>query len=234
VRALGCIKPPDRDHIAKYPATAAPGGLPVDRPVVVGFNWYPAFDEPYEDNGIWRVRGPSAEEAPRGGHCFCFKPPQMVDPEAWWIFYDQGEEGACVGFGNARALSLDEHRTYNAFRLYDAARREEGTYPEGEGSTVREGMAALLHRGAAPEIGEHAHRGEHEPDERPQQKINAYRWITDTTQLARVLGLPEGASTATFLNSWGKSDYPHETQMDLETFDRLLGEEGEAGVFTVG
>jgi hypothetical protein len=152
---LGCIIPKDKPHLLASPLSATPGGAPTDVPVVVGFNWWDSFDAPKLIDGSYHLPDVSKGEdlgTIRGGHCFCFEPMGAVklDRTAAQVFYNQGKESACVGFGNSRAVTIhkglaagtDEPDLFDAFWLYDAARQLEGTYPW-EGSTVKAGAEVL-------------------------------------------------------------------------------------------
>ena len=91
----------DWKHVDKYPLTARDRARPSRRPVVIGVNWYVEFDEPEQGRAgplLDRPRRRSSRKV-RGGHCVCLKPTRHGDPDAWWDFYNQGAEGACVGFG---------------------------------------------------------------------------------------------------------------------------------------
>src|SRR5919198_3144075 len=74
--------------------------VPTKVPVVIGVNWYVEFDNPEVDNGngdYFVARDGKLTDI-RGGHCVCLEPGGEPDPDEWWDFYDQGREGACVGF----------------------------------------------------------------------------------------------------------------------------------------
>src|SRR5271156_841638 len=112
---LGRITPPDWDHVLKYPLSAI--DLTTFTPVVLGIQWYTGFDTPVQGtDGKWRIK---LSGTVRGGHCICVEPIGLPDKTAWHTFYNQGQEGACEGFGHSRAMSLLTGRTFNAFWLYD-------------------------------------------------------------------------------------------------------------------
>ena len=95
---LGRRPPTDWTHVDKYPLMASM--VPAKpTPVVIGVNWYVEFDNPVKDDQghSWIARDGKLSKV-RGGHCVCLKPKGHSDPDAWWNFYDQGTEGACVGF----------------------------------------------------------------------------------------------------------------------------------------
>lgn len=233
-RALGRLKPPDWQHVEKYPLTAlAADQRPAHVPVSIGVNWYTAFDSPIEQpDGSYRLPDVAKGEqlgTVRGGHCVCLRPPALSDPDGCWQRYNQGQEGACEGFGHARVFSLLYGGLFDAFWLYDDARRAEGTFPSGEGSTNRAVLQALVKWGV---------HTSHDPSQRDPWRTNApgrfpivktYRWATTATDVLAVLGATAG--DAILLNSWG-TEYPRQVLLPGATLDRLLREEGEADVIT--
>jgi hypothetical protein len=233
-RSLGRTIPPDFDHVAKYPLSAlAPQARPTHVPVAVGVNWYTSFDSPVQGaDGRWRIPASNLGTV-RGGHCFCLEPaPQPGQPggeqeaRPWWTYYNQGEEGACEGFGHARVLTLLYRKTFDAFWLYDDARRAEGAYPNGEGSTNRACCQALVKWGAHYEIGAHCKRTPWRLNV-PGVRIAAYRWATTAQEVLDALGIV--GEEIPFLNSWG-TEYPERVLMPAVTLERLLKENGEADV----
>ena len=95
---LGRRPPSDWKHVDKYPLTAATAPEK-PTPVVIGVNWYVEFDKPQGRPGSVLDRARREAGKILGGHCVCLKPRGHTDPVAWWDFYNQGTEGACVGFG---------------------------------------------------------------------------------------------------------------------------------------
>ena len=84
-------------------------------PVVLGVNWYVEFDQPQrDDRQRWWIARDGNLTRIRGEHCVCLLPYGARDPISWWNFYDQGHEGACVGFGCSRMMSLFNRRRYDA------------------------------------------------------------------------------------------------------------------------
>ena len=93
---LGRRPPSDWTHVDKYPLMASM--VPAKpTPVVIGVNWYVEFDAPQKDDQghFWIARDGKLSKV-RGGHCVCLKPKGTNDPDAWWDFYNQGEEGRRV------------------------------------------------------------------------------------------------------------------------------------------
>jgi hypothetical protein len=245
--ALGCIIPKAKPHVDASPLSATPGGAPVDVPVVVGFSWFDSFDAPKLIDGTYHLPDVAKGEplgSIRGGHCFCFEPMGAVklDRQAAQVFYNQGQEGACVGFGNSRAVTIHkglasgtaEPDLFDAFWLYDQARILEGTYPSGEGSTVHSGARVLLEQGHRLQSGEQVCTRD-TGDAAPSliDGIKAIRWATTLDEVLAALARPN-AYAIPFENSWGLA-YPSASTsvvwMPVATFAQLLGEGGEAGVY---
>ncbi len=222
-RALGRIKPPDFDHVLKYPIKVSKLTAPL--PVVLGINWYEGFDNPVKGkDGRYRIK---ISGEVRGGHCICVEPAVLKDLPSWHVFYDQGEEGACEGFGHSRAMSLLTGHTFSAFWLYDDARRAEGTYPGEEGATNRYACAALKKWGDHYQSGAHCVR---EPWKigASGTGIKSYHWATHANEVLAALQLPHVNEIA-LLNSWG-TEYEQRVYLSVSDLQRLLTEEGEASV----
>lgn len=227
---LGAITPPDLQHLVKYPLSALPTA-PTKVPVILGIDWHAAFDRPQYIGGKWWLPGVTSNwGGVRGGHAVCLKPAGISDQAGWWEFYDQGSEGACVGFACARAKTLLERARFLARELYYEAQRIDpwpggeypGASPHMEGTAVRSGLEVMLTKGLST-----AKRAWN-----PNFGINAYRWTKSAVEVASVLGLPAGATHAQLLNSWGRNGYPHVTQLPLSTLQVLLDRGGEAAVIT--
>jgi len=302
VGPLGCIIPKDKPHVLASPLSATPGGAPTDVPVVVGFNWYTSFDTPKEIEGTFHLPDVAKGEdlgSIRGGHCFCFEPMYSVvlDRRPAQVFYNQGQEGACVGFGNSRAITIHkaahpmatptveqveagaraaffqddlgghikgkwtfdtipeggrenyremvravlgaalaagEVEFFDAFWLYDEARRLEGTYPSGEGASVKAGAEVLLEKGHRLQTGQQVCTRD-AGDAAPSliDGIKTIRWATTVEEVLAALARP-GAQAIPFENSWGLAYPSAETSvvwMPVATFAQLLAEGGEAGVY---
>jgi len=216
-------------HVDKYPLRGLEAeARPVAVPVVIGVNWYAEFDVPVKDrSGAYWIARDARLTRVRGGHCVALEPAPATgirDNRAWWGFYDQGSEGACVGFGISRAMSLLNRRRYDARWLYQAAQKVDGWPGESySGTSVRAGMDVLRtvgHRvvrdGAVPAVGE---------------GIAANRWATSISDVLAALGDPN-KDFVTILNSWGKGGYPHRVRMPASVLDRLLRENGEIAIVT--
>jgi hypothetical protein len=234
VRALGRNTPPDFDHVAAHPAAEVLDKLTQPVPVVPGTPWYTSFDVPVVgSDGKARVSITQGASI-RGGHCYCFEPIGEPDSERSWLFYNQGELPACEGFGNSRAMTLLKGELFAAPWLYDDARRIEGAFPSGEGSTNKAAAEALKRWGDHPAADVYRPLPEEIPDTDPIWEkgipalaIASFHWATSVEEIRQALGYPASVSEFPFLNSWGKQDYPHRTYMSEVTIDELLGQESE-------
>jgi hypothetical protein len=232
--ALGHVKPPDTKHIEKWPLGAVELAGPV--PVSLGCRWYTAFDTPVQIDGSWHLpdvsRGANLGTV-RGGHDTCLAPMgaiKALSPD-WWHFYNQAREGACVGFAHSKALTLQHRLTFDGFWLYDMARKLEGTFPSGEGTTGRSALEVLRTVGHRQQYAHEAVRNEAlDGHVDPAYGISAYRWATTAEQVCNALGRPN-AFAVPLLNSWGEQ-YPQVVWLPVATLERLLHEEGEADVIT--
>jgi hypothetical protein len=223
---LGRVVPPDWQHVENFPLTAAT--FPTrPTPVVIGVNWYHEFDNPQQDRqGHYWVARDGHVTTVRGGHCVCLKPRGTTDPDAWWSYYDQGAEGACVGFGVSRLASQLNRKIYDAFWLYHEAQKvDERPGEDYEGTTVRAGLDILRKRGHRVVTNGVAAR----PD--VAEGIIANRWAHSIDEVLQVLGY-DGLDYVDVLNSWGREGYPHLVRMPAGVLDRLRDEEGELGLVT--
>jgi hypothetical protein len=230
-KPLGRRTPTDFEHVTRWPLTATTTpAKPV--PVAIGVNWYSAFDTPEKDDrGRWWI-GRGDLGSVRGGHCVCLEPGagNERDTPGWYGFYDQGREGACVGFGCSRMMSLLNRKRYDARWLWDRA-KEVDEWPDtnpgdDNGTSVRAALDVLRTRGHVvykPKVVEGY----------PQQSegITANRWATRADEVFAALQSPVGTrlGAVCVLNSWGKG-YPQRVWMPASVLQRLLDEDGEAGV----
>jgi hypothetical protein len=167
-RTLGRLTPPDFEHVSRF-ALEQPPDKPT--PVVLGINWYTNFDHPQKDGTLW-VIGRGDLGSIRGGHCVCLKDTEH-DYIVWWKFYDQGREGACTGFGTARALSLIRRTKYDGFWLYHEGQKHGGYFGE-DGAYVRDVLWVAKNEGPL-------RYGEQSP--RPEDGISEYRWATSVEDI---------------------------------------------------
>jgi hypothetical protein len=195
-------------------------------PVVIGVNWYVEFDEPEKDadGHYWIARSAKLSKV-RGGHCVCLKPKGSSDPDAWWDFYNQGNEGACVGFGVSRLTSQLNRKTYDGFWLYHEAQKvDEWPGEDYDGTSVRAGLDILRKRGHC-EI-----KDGKTSAEAVAEGIKANRWARSVDDVLTALGYG-GLDYVDVLNSWGRT-FPHVTRMPAKVLERLWKEDGEVGLVT--
>jgi hypothetical protein len=227
MKKLGRLIPSDFSHVEKYPLRREMIAAINPAPVTVGVNWYSAFDNPVkQSNGQWWVKSKSLGTI-RGGHCVCM-PHIDKEPYSWYQFYDQGNEGACVGYGSSRMMGLLNHSRYDAPWLWDRA-KEVDEWPDtnvgdNNGTSVRAAMDVLRTIG-------HIQWGKDKPD--PKNGIAANRWATSVDDLFSVLQNEtyKKLGAIPFFNSWGVG-YPRKVWVPCEIWQRLLDEEGEATMVT--
>lgn len=225
---LGRVEPTDWEHFEKYSLTTAMAiELPKPVPVVVGVNWYSNFDTPIQNNkGEWWV-GKGDLGYIRGGHCVVM-PHNNSDTAAWHKYYNQGSEGACVGFGSSRMMSLINRKRYNAFWLWNEAKKNDewpDTNPgDNNGTSVRAAMDILRLQG-------HVRGNFTAPD--LKEGIAENRWAISIENLFSVLQNPiyKKIGAIPFHNSWG-DNYPKKVWMPCETWHRLMNESGEFTMVT--
>jgi hypothetical protein len=248
---LGRRTPTDWRHYEKFPLTAATTPA-TPTPVAIGVNWYSDFDNPVKKGSRYWI-GLDAKQlgTVRGGHCVCLEPGDQLDAkgtitrllqdsQSWWDFYDQGKEGACVGFGCSRMMSLLNRKRYDARWLWDWAKSTDewpDTKPgDDQGTSVRAACDILRSRGHVAWKDDYAGRTYKQRDkEEPGagEGISANRWAKTVDQVHGVLKSPanDRAGAVRILNSWG-SGYPHRVWMPDETLQRLIDEDGEVALIT--
>jgi hypothetical protein len=196
-------------------------------PVVIGVNWYVEFDNPEkDDHGHHWIARDGKLTTVRGGHCVCLKPKGNSDPDAWWDFYNQGSEGACVGFGISRLTSQLNRKLYDGFWLYHEAQKiDEWPGEDYDGTSVRAALDILrkvghcVKEGVGPTATAVLGEG-----------IAANRWARGVDDVLSILGY-DGLDYVDVLNSWGRG-YPHLTRMPAKVLERLWKEDGEVGIVT--
>lgn len=239
-RPLGRRVPTDWTHVDKYPLTAPRlEEITAPRPIVIGVNWYSNFDRPVKDaqGNYWIGQGDLGRA--RGGHCVCLKPKGARDSAQRWDFYDQGAEGACVGFGSSRMMTFFNGKLYLARWLWDKAKLidewSDTTPGDDNGTSVRAALDVLRTQGHVPYVDKYAplQTNWQERDKlvgKPAEGITANRWITSIDDALQVLGYT-GLDYVDVVNSWGRN-YPHLVRMPVTTLETLWKEEGEIGVAT--
>lgn len=216
------------EHVRKYPLTAATTPA-TPAPMALGINWYSGFDEPVRRDRAWWI-GLGDLGRVRGGHCICARPAQLTDAAGWWPFYDQGQEGACVGYGVSRVASLLNRKRYDAEWLYRRA-KDVDEFPGSayEGTTVRAGLEVLRSLGHVPITRRHPYiDGSGIPA--AADGIAAYRWARSTDDALAALGQPNRLYVE-LLNSWGDA-YPRVVRLPVDVLERLRREDGEFGCVT--
>jgi hypothetical protein len=240
---LGRLAPPDWEHVEKYPLTASTAPAK-PAPMVIGVNWYSAFDTPTrEGNHFWIARNGSLGRV-RGGHCVALKHRGATDLTSWYDFYNQGQEGACVGFGCSRLQSLNNRKTYFARWLWDHAKATD-EWPETnpgdqDGTSVRAALEIMRTLGHVPWSAKYKDLNSEgngpfvaKRDAIPakaSEGIAAYRWATSADDALAALGYSD-VGYVDVINSWGRS-YPHLVRMPAEVLQRLLNEDGEIAIVT--
>jgi hypothetical protein len=223
---LGRRPPSDWQHVDRFPLTLSTAPKK-PTPVVIGVNWYVEFDDPEQDaqGHYWIARDAKLSKV-RGGHCVCLKPRGTADPDLWWDFYNQGQEGACVGFGCSRMMSQLNRKTYDGFWLYHEAQKvDEWPGEDYDGTSVRAALDILRKVG-------HCVKNGTDPTAPAVlgEGIAANRWARSIDDVLSVLGY-DGLDYVDVLNSWGRG-YPHLTRMPATVLERLWKEDGEVGIVT--
>lgn len=220
--ALGRREPLNYRHVAAYPLTAATTpSKPV--PVTIGVDWHTSFDSPKKKaDGRWWLPDISKGEplgGIRGGHCVCLRPDSTTDLTGWWDFYNQGAEGACVGFGSSRMMSLLNRARYDGRWLYKEAQRHDYWPGEAyEGTSVSAAMDVLRTQG---------HKTMAWTAPRPAQGINANRWAQSLDDIRACLQSPrhDQLQAVPLLNSWGRN-FPHISWLPYSTLTELVVNRG--------
>lgn len=244
-RPLGRVKPKDFSFVDKYSVAPVLDTLP-PTPVVIGVNWYSNFDTPKQDsNGRWWI-GVNSKFQPttnlgyiRGGHCVTIKCSAYSDSLTWWDFYDQGNEGACVGFGWSRTMTLLNRVRYDARWLWDWAKVVDewsDTNPgDDNGTSVHAGGDVLRGKGHVKFVKDYGTNYASRDRQVPALAagISAVRWATTVAEMEAVLQSPLHKTLQAFpiLNSWGRY-YPHITWIPYSVMQRLIDEEGEVALPT--
>ena len=239
---LGRRPSPDDEHILKYPLSAAIIDATGPSAGALGINWYPEFDSPFKrSDGHWYVTAPSARSQPRGGHCVALKPRGVADNLAWWDFYNQGFEGACVGFGTSRMMTLMNRKRYFARWMWDRAKETDewaDTNPgDDDGTSVRAAMEILRSRGHviwtntdAQQQADRDYRLRFNFTPVVAEGISAYRWARSVGDMLSALGYAD-KNYVDVINSWGR-DYPHLVRFPVDALERVFNEDGEFAIPT--
>lgn len=234
---LGRLVPTDFEHVDKYPLRALPQTeQPKKAPVVIGVNWYEAFDRPQRDSrGRWWIAADGNLGSVRGGHAVCLVPFGIDEPWAWWAWFNQVDEGICVSEAVSRCMALLNRKRYQPRPLYDVAQDidEYSFTPPEAGTSVRAGLDVARTMGLVPAKRGEAHlvgKGEVTRPFVPGEGISANRWATSTDEVLTVLGA-DGRDYVPVANSWGRG-YPRRVLMPATVLERLRREDGELGLVT--
>ena len=243
---LGRFIPDDWRHLERYPLTAlADDERPTRRPVVIGVNWYREMDGPVKDEAsgeyfIARDGADSLSEV-RGGHCVCLEPGGEPDKDDWHTFYNQGQEGACVGFGWSRCMTiLNGGQLYAARWLWDRSKEIDEwteTVPgDNNGTSVRAAAEILVASGHVDWQDDfaddsHVERAEYSGD--TNDGLLTFRWATTVDEVHQTLDNPRAdeLGAVPILNSWGVQ-YPRRVWLPDDVLERLIREDGEIAIPT--
>lgn len=243
---FGRLIPDDWRHVERYPfAALSVEDRPSRRPVVIGVNWYREMDDPEKDESsgeFFIARGGAKSLTKiRGGHCVCLEPGGEPDHTDWQTFYDQGREGACVGFGWSRCMTiLNGGQLYAARWLWDRAKERDEwseTNPgDPNGTSVRAAAEVLVDMGhvdwkQAFAEDDHLTRASYQAD--LKDGIQVFRWARTVDEVHEALGneRADQLGAVPLLNSWG-SGYPHRVWLADDVLDRLIKEDGEIAIPT--
>lgn len=123
-------------------------------------------------------------------------------PSAYRPAYNQGEEGACVGFAWSWAMSILNRRFYDAFWLYGAAQRvDEWPGEDYDGTSVRAGGDVLRLVGH-----KRLHRHRHTHDPRPEDGIDRNEWGTTVDDVRACIA--DGVPVVLGINWYSAFDAP--------------------------
>jgi hypothetical protein len=244
---LGRVRPRNWEHVDKFPLLAANIEAMADpQPVAAGINWYRAF---YAGQLIERrTRGGHKEYWVRddvdlgpleGGHAITLEPfhgpNRDTSTQSWYQWYNQIEEGICVGEMCARVMSLLNNRKYQPRPIYDIAQSiDEWEGEQYDGTSVNAGLRVLRDYGSVKaKRGEQhfVHRGEVTHPFSQDDGIIENRWALDDTDVCRTLGNAD-TEFVVWLNSWGAKSYPWRVKVPRNVLIRLMREDAEMGIVT--
>jgi hypothetical protein len=232
VSDLGRRVPTDWTHVDKYPLAALPPEeVPVRQGVILGVNWYEAFDSPQDVGPFYSSRSFIGTESDwgsvRGGHAIFLPALGSSDTRAWWKFYDQNDDtwpdykpGACTAFSLCRLQSHNNRKRYNPYPIYLRSQVvDDFDGSDYEGTSVRAAFDVVRQLGLPM-----ANRDRGSMNFSTKEGITANRWLTSVEEIRTVTGRFEGAFP--LLQSWG-TWYPRRVWIPEEALARLLAEDGE-------
>ena len=239
---LGRLIPKDWSHVEKHPLILSSAEPIKPVPVIAGINWYSAFDTPvkHSDGRYWVGRDSDNLGYVRGGHCICLPSDGRLDTWENYIFYNQGIDGACVGFGSSRAMTNTHNKLFNARWLWDEAKLTDD-FPDSNpgdnsGTTVSAAMDVLRLKGLVEWNNDQSGLPFAERDLLVPVKsdgIITNKWATSANDLFSVLQNPlyEKLEAIPLINSWGTA-YPWFVWVPIAIWERLLKEDGEMTMIT--
>jgi hypothetical protein len=127
----------------------------------------------------------------------------------WRMFYNQGREGSCVGFGSSEMMSILNGKRYDARWLWDQAKMID-EWPEtnpgdDNGTSVRAGMDVLRTQGHVVSA-----RGKDQPVS-SAEGIAANRWATTVDEVRTCIA--NGVPVTIGVNWYGLFDQPIRRQV---------------------
>lgn len=202
---------------------------PITKPtsIAMGVPWYEDFDRPVlkSDGTYWIGLDVNKLGEIRGGHCVCIPYDHRKDRMAWYRYYNQLNQGACVGTGVSRTMSQMNRKMYDWTWLWNEAKKIDpwaDTNPgDDEGTSVAAAMDVLRIQGHRRKVGGKIVL---------EEGIVANRWANNVQDLFSVVKNAEYSKLGALpiLNSWGEFNprtgegYPRVVFMPAETHDFLL------------
>ncbi len=206
----------------------APEARPVNVPVAIGIPWYTNFDKPVQNPDGTHSIGAGDLGVVRGGHDICIEPADAPFPDSVpnWLFYNQGATSKCEGFAHSRMQTLLRGKLYNAAWLYAQAQAIDGQPLPHEGTDDKSALTIMETKGMV--IAGAGGSGGNTP--LLAEGITGFRFAGNVQDILTALGTPS-ANTVTLLQSWGEA-YPQRVLLPVTVLERLLSEDGEAGIVT--
>lgn len=139
---------------------------------------------------------------------------------AWaHLFYDQGNEGACVGFGSSQMMSILNKRRYDARWLWNQAKIVDewpDTNPgDDNGTSVRAAMDVLRNQGHVRVY------NKQDLPVNPAEGIQENRWATQVDELR--FSISQGIPVAIGINWYDGFDYPRKTGISSDYWVNVSG-----------
>jgi hypothetical protein len=108
----------------------------------------------------------------------------LTFPDRYVAIYDQGSEGACVGYGESILCSINNRKLYDAMWLYREAQLidEWSSTPPEEGTSLSAGFDILRTKGHRRLWG-----GQSRPPEMDEGIVEVNRWLTTVDEIRTAL-----------------------------------------------